>query len=94
MSDPITAIRPQDTPPLMDTLQERSRHIPLAGQPDALSSPAVTVQMRISPQMLEDTGAADSVSQVQAEAQRGVNVVDVHKGLDPQRVAKLIGLLD
>jgi hypothetical protein len=36
--------------------------------------------------------AAAGVSRMLTEAQRGVDVAAVHKDLDPQRVAKLLGL--
>jgi hypothetical protein len=94
MLELISPIRPQDNSVVFESLQARLREMNAARQADAAPSPAVTVQMRPGPAMLDEAGAAASVSQVQAEAQRGVDVTAVHSGLDPQRVAKLLGLLD
>ena len=65
-----------------------------ARQADAVFAPAVKMQVRPSPKILDEAEAEASVSRMQAEAQRGIDVASVHNGLDPQRVAKLLGLLD
>ncbi|MDR2695367.1 MAG: hypothetical protein LBC79_03185 [Deltaproteobacteria bacterium] len=93
MSELLSPLRPQDNAALFEGLQARLRAI-AAPKTDPASSPDVMVQVRPSPKMPNDAEAAASVSLMQAEAQRGVNVAAVHKGLDPQRVAKLLGLLD
>ena len=94
MSKLISPLRPQDNAAVFENLQARLREMTAARQTDAAASPAVKMQMRPGPKMLKESEATDSVSQVQAEAQRGVNVASVHSGLDPQRVAKLLALLD
>ena len=92
MSELLSPLRSQDNAALFEGLQVRLREI-AAHKPEVAPSSDV-VQVRPSPKMPDDAEAAASVSLVQAEAQRGVNVATVHKGLDPQRVAKLLGLLD
>jgi hypothetical protein len=94
MSDLISPLRPQDNSAVFDILQARLREMTAARQGNAVTSPAVIMQMRPGPAMLDEAEAAASVGQVQAEAQRGVDVTALHSGLDPQRVAKLLGLLD
>ena len=94
MSELISAIRPQDNSVMFESLQARLREMSAARQTDAASSPAVKMQMRPSPKMLDEAEAAAGVIRMQEEAQRGVDVAAVHNGLDPQRVAKLLGLLD
>jgi hypothetical protein len=78
----------------LESLQTRLREMTGVRQTDAAPSPAVKMQVRPMPRLLDDAEAAGGVSAVQAEAQRGVDVAAVHNGLDPQRVAKLLGLLD
>jgi hypothetical protein len=94
MSELISPLRPQDNTAVLESLQARLREISTARQADAASEPAVKMQVRPSPKMLDEAEAAAGVSLMQAEAQRGVDVAAVHKGLDPQRVAKLLGLLE
>ena len=94
MSELISPLRPQDNNAVFESLQARLREMSAARQMDAASSPAVKMHVRPSPKMLDEEEAAASVSQMQAEAQRGVDMAAVHNGLDPQRVAKLLGLLD
>ena len=94
MSELIPPLRPQDSNAILENLQARLREMATARQAEAAPSPAVKMQMRPSPKMLDEAEAAASVSRMQAEAQRGVDVAAVHNGLDPQRVAKLLGLLD
>ena len=94
MSELISPLRPQDNNTVFESLQARLREMSTVRQTDAASSPAVKMHVRSSPKMLDDTEAAAGVCQMQAEAQRGVDVGAVHNGLDPQRVAKLLGLLD
>jgi hypothetical protein len=94
MSELISPIGPRDAAAVFETLQARLREMAAARKTDAAPSPDVTVQVRPGLQMPDDAEAAAGVGQVQAEAQRGVDVSAVHNGLDPQRVAKLLGLLD
>ncbi|MDR0239878.1 MAG: hypothetical protein LBI88_06580 [Deltaproteobacteria bacterium] len=94
MSELISPLRSLDTSAVFENLQGRLREMIADRQTDAVSSPAVKMQVRPSPKMLAEAEAMDSVSRVQAEAQRGVDMASVHSGLDPQRVAKLLGLLD
>ena len=94
MSEMIPPIRSLDNNAVFDSLQARLREMAAARQANAATSPAVKMHMRPSPKMLNEAEAAASVSQMQAEAQRGVDVAAVHNGLDPQRVAKLLDLLD
>ena len=94
MSEVISPLGPRDATTVFEALQARLREMAATRQAGAASSPDVTVQVRPSPKMPDDAEAAASVSRMQAEAQRGVDVAAVHKGLDPQRVAKLLGLLD
>ena len=94
MSELISSLRPQDNNAIFENLQARLREMSAGRQTDAASSPAVKVQMRPSPKMLDEAGALAGVNRMQEEAQRGVDVAAVHNGLDPQRVAKLLGLLD
>jgi len=94
MSDVISPLRPKDHAVIFENLQARLREMTAVRQTDGVPPPAVNMQVRPSPKMLKEAEAADSVRQVQAEAQRGVDVANVHSGLDPQRVAKLLGLLD
>jgi len=92
MSELISPIHAQDTTP--ESVQARLREIAASRQTDLRSSPAVTMQMRPIPKALDDAQAAATVNQVQAEMQRGADAVSAHSGLDPQRVAKLLGLRD
>jgi hypothetical protein len=94
MLELISPLRPQDNSAVFESLQARLREMSAARQTDQSSSPAVTMQVRPSPKMLDDAEATAGVSRMQAEAQRGVDMAAVHNGLDPQRVAKLLGLLD
>ena len=94
MSELISPLRSQDTSAVFENLQARLREMAADRQTDAVPSPAIKMQVRPSPKMLAESEAEDSVSRVQAEAQRGVDMASVHSGLDPQRVAKLLGLLD
>jgi len=94
MSELISPLRPLDNTVIFENLQARLREMTAARQTDTLSAPAVKMQMRPSPKMLDEAEAEAGVSQMQAEAQRGVDMASVHNGLDPQRVAKLLGLLD
>ena len=94
MPELISPFRSQDNTAVFESLQARLREMTAARQTDAVPSPAVKMRVRPSPEMPDEAGAADSVSRVQSEAQRGVDMASVHSGLDPQRVAKLLGLLD
>ena len=94
MSELISPLRPQDNNAVFESLQARLREMRAIRQTDTASSPAVKMQVRPSPKMLDEAEAAAGVSRMQAEAERGVDVAAVHNGLDPQRVAKLLGLLD
>jgi hypothetical protein len=94
MSEFLSPLRPQDNSVILEDLQARLREMTIARQADAASSPAVKIQVRPSPRLLDETEAVAGVSLMQAEAERGVDVAAVHNGLDPQRVAKLLGLLD
>jgi len=97
MSDNLSPLRPLhslDAGVIMENLQARLRETVPVRQTEELSSPAVTVQVRPVPKLPDDAEAAAGVSRIQAEAQRGVDVTAVHNGLDPQRVAKLLGLLE
>ena len=94
MPELISSIASQDNNAAFDRLQARLREIAAFRQAEVEASPAVKIQMRPSPKVLDEAEAAASVSQLQAEAQRGVDVAAVHSGLDPQRVAKLLSLLD
>ena len=94
MTELISPLGPRDAAAVFESLQARLREMAAARQADAASLPDVTVLVRSSPKMPDDAEAVASVSRMQAEAQRGVDVAAVHNGLDPQRVAKLLGLLD
>ena len=94
MSELIPPLHSNDNNAVFESLQARLREMATARQADAMPTPAVKMQMRPSPKMLDEAEAAASVSRMQAEAQRGVDVAAVHNSLDPQRVAKLLGLLD
>ena len=94
MSELISPLRPQDNSALFESMQARLREMAVVRQTEVLSSPAVNMQVRPGPKMLNDTEAAASVNRVQAQAQNVADVAAVHNGLDPQRVAKLLGLLD
>ena len=94
MSELIAPLGPRDASAVFETLQARLREMAAARQAGAAPSPDVTVQVRPGLKMPDDAEAAAGVNRVQAEAQRGVDVSAVHSGLDPQRVAKLLGLLD
>jgi hypothetical protein len=94
MSEFLSPLRPRDNSVLLEDLQARLREMTIARQAESASSPAVKIQLRPSPRLLDEAEAAASVSRMQAEAERGVDVAAVHNGLDPQRVAKLLGLLD
>jgi len=94
MSELLSPLRPLDAGVLLEGLQTRLREMAAVRQREESVAPAVTVQVRPSPKLLDDAEAAAGVSAVQAQAQRGMDVASVHNGLDPQRVAKLLGLLD
>jgi hypothetical protein len=94
MSEVLAPIRPLDNSVILENLQARLREMAAARQTEEVVSPAVKMQVRPSPKLLDDAEAAAGVSRMQAEAQRGVDVTAVHNALDPQRVAKLLGLLD
>lgn len=92
MSESISPLRPQDNSAVFEGLQARLREMGAARQTAAPASPAVKIQMRPSPKMPDAMEAAASVARMQTEAQRGTDVTAVHNGLDPQRVAQLLGL--
>ena len=94
MSEVLSPLRPQDNTAVFESLQARLREMLATRQTDMSFAPAVKIQVRPGPKMLDDAEAAASVGKVQAEAQRGADVSSVHGGLDPQRVAKLLGLLE
>jgi hypothetical protein len=94
MSESISPVLFQDNAVLFEGLQTRLREMAATRQADAPASPAVKVQVRPGPKMLNEAEAAASVNQVLAESQNVADVAAVHNGLDPQRVAKLLGLLD
>ena len=94
MSEVISPPRPQDNSVVLESLQARLREMSAARQTDAASSPAVKIQVRPGPKMLDEAEAAAGVSRMWEEARRGVDMTAAHNGLDPQRVAKLLGLLD
>jgi len=94
MSEVISPLRPQDNSAVFENMQARLREMSAVRKTDAASSSAVKMQVRPSPKMLDEMEAAAGVSRMQEEAQRGVDVASVHKGLEPQRVAQLLGLLD
>jgi hypothetical protein len=94
MSELLSPLRPQDNSVILENLQARLLEMAAARRTDAAASPAVKIQLRPSPKLLNEAEAAAGVSMLQAEAERGVDVAAVHNGLDPQRVAKLLGLLD
>jgi len=94
MSELISPLRSQDNIAVLDGLQAHLRKMVTVRQADAVSSSAVKMRAQPSPEMLDEAEAATRVNQMQAEAQRGMDVALAHNGLDPQRVAKLLGLLD
>ena len=94
MSELIAPIRSQDTSAVFEILQARLREMRVAREAEAASSPVVKMPVRPGPKMLDEAEAAAEVSRIQAEAERGMDVTAAHNGLDPQRVAKLLGLLD
>jgi len=93
MSELIASLRPQDNSAIFESVQARLREMNAARQTDAFPARAASIQAQPR-KMLNEAEAAASVSQVQAQAQNVADVAAVHKGLDPQRVAKLLGLLD
>ena len=94
MSEMLSPCGLSDAAAVFETLQARLREIAAVRQAATAPLPDVTVEVRPIPKMPDDAEAAACVSRMQAEAQRGVDVAAVHNGLDPQRVAKLLGLLD
>ena len=94
MSELISPLGTQDNAAVFESLQARLREMAAAGRMEAAPLPAVKMRVRPGPKMLDEAEAAASVQQVQAEMQRGADAASVHSGLDPQRVAKLLGLLD
>jgi len=94
MSQSISPVFSQDNAVLFESLQTRLREMAATRQAAAPAAPAVKMQVRPGPKMLDETEAAASVNQVRAEAQSIADVAALHHGLDPQRVARLLGLLD
>ena len=94
MPELISPLRPQDNATVFEQLQASLREMAAARQTDGATSPAVKMQMRPIPKILDEAEAAASVTQVQTGLQRSVDAAGVHSGLDPQRVAKLLGFLE
>ena len=94
MSELFSPIRPQDNAAVFERLQTRLREMSATRQADAPPVPDVAIQLRSGLKILNEVEAMASMGLMQAEVQRGVDVAAVHKGLDPRRVAKLIGLLE
>jgi hypothetical protein len=94
MSELISSLRSQDHGAIFESLQTHLREAAAARQTDTVPSPAVKTRVRPGVTMLDETEAAASMSQVQAEAQNAADMAAVHSGLDPQRVAKLLALLE
>lgn len=65
-----------------------------AAMPAGAAASAVTAHLSPGARSPEDPDATAALSQVQVEARRGADMAGAHSGLDPQRVAKLLGLLD
>ena len=94
MSEILAPLRPLDNSVILENMQARLREMAAVRQPEEAFSPAVKVQVRPGPKLPDEAEAAAAVSKVQEEAQRGVDVTAVHNGLDPQRVAKLLEMLE
>jgi hypothetical protein len=94
MSELLSPLRSQEHAVIFESLQARLREMTAARPTDAGSSPAVKMQVRPGPRMLDDAEAAASMSQVRTETQHVADMTAIHSGLDPQRVAKLLALLE
>ena len=89
--------RNNDLGPVFPTFQERVNAMLPASHADAASSaaPAIEVPAVATPHMLNNEEMTQALAQVEEEAaQHSQELMQAHSGLNEQRVARLLGLLD
>jgi len=89
--------RNNDMGPLFPTFQERVNAMLPASHADAASSaaPSLETPAAETPHMLNNEEMTQALAQVEEEAaQHSQEMLQAHSGLNEQRVARLLGLLD
>ncbi len=90
--------RNNDLGPLFPTFQERvNAMVPVTQAAQAASSAAPALEERApgTPHILNNEEVQQTLAQVEEEAvQQSRELMEVHSGLNEQRVARLLGLLD
>ena len=93
MHNMISALRPNEASSLAENFRTLLEAPPQRHDEKAVT-PAVLADVRPGPKPLDDAGAAASIAQVQTQASQGADMLGAHSVLDPQRVARLLGLLE
>lgn len=91
MSQALSSLRPLEGALGLEAFRSRAQE--QTPRPAGIE-PAVTAHVRPGPKPLSESGAAAALAQVQEQTLGGADMAGAHGGLDPQRVAKLLGLLD
>jgi hypothetical protein len=87
--------RNNDLAPQFPTFQERVNAMLPTPQGLTAAAPALSEQLPTTPRSLNVEEAAEALAQVESNAlQQGESLLEVHAGLNAQRVAKLLGLLE
>ena len=87
--------RNTDLGPYMPTHQERMNSMLSAGQTASSAAPELTQRPVETPHLLNNDELQQTLQQVEAQAaQQNEQMMQAHSGLNEQRVARLLGLLD
>ena len=87
--------RNNDLGPYMPTYQERMNSMLSAGQTASSAAPELTQRPVETPHMLNNEELQQTLRQVEEQAaQQNEQMMQAHSGLNEQRVARLLGLLD
>ncbi len=87
--------RNNDLGPYMPTHQERMNSMLSAGQTASSAAPELTQRPVETPHLLNNDELQQTLQQVEAQAaQQNEQMMQAHSGLNEQRVARLLGLLD
>ena len=95
MQNTTTKARPfnNDLMPHFATFRARLQAV-RERQTGAVTSAAPALESTPPPTQLDAAQAQQAMESVQQEARNGSSIAAAHSGLDPQRVARLLGLLE
>ena len=87
--------RNNDLGPPMPTFRERLNGMSPAAAERSSAAPALDTARPVTPHMLNNEEMEEALHQVEMQtAQQGRDALSAHAGLNEQRVARLLGLLD